>query len=128
MTDIVELIKTKPDLYVMQGASDEEINQAAQLLNLRFASDYHKYVAAFGAASFDGHELTGICKSKRLSVVDVTIKERSTTEVPEDWYVLEQANFDGIVIWQNSSGDVYQTAPNAKAKKLCGSIAEYIEM
>lgn len=126
MTDIVKLIQIKPDLYVMQGASDEEINQAALLLNLSFASDYRKYVATFGAASFDGHELTGICKSKRLNVVDVTIKERSRTDVPEDWYVLEQANFDGIVIWQNSSGDVYQTAPNAKAKKLCGSIAEYI--
>lgn len=128
MTDIVKLIQIKPDLYVMQGASDEEINQAALLLNLSFASDYRKYVATFGAASFDGHELTGICKSKRLSVVDVTIKERSRTDVPDDWYVLEQTNFDGIVIWQNSSGDVYQTAPNAKAKKLCGSIAEYIEM
>lgn len=128
MTDIVELIKTKPDLYVMQGASDEEINQAAQLLKLRFASDYHKYVAAFGAASFDGHELTGICNSKRLSVVDVTIKERSTTEVPEDWYVLEQANFDGIVIWQSSSGDVYQTGPGQKQLRLSKSLAAYIEM
>ena len=127
MTDIVELIKAKSDLYIMQGESDEEISQAERLLQLHFAADYRKYVAAFGAASFDGHELTGICKSSRLSVVDVTIKERRRTDVPEDWYVLEQANIDGIVIWQAANGAIYQTAPNAKAKKICGSMAEYIE-
>lgn len=128
MADIVKLIKKQADIYVMQGASDEDIEQAEQYLNLRFAKDYREYIAEFGAASYENHELTGVCKSKRLSVVNVTIKERRVTAVPEDWYVLEQTNIDGIVIWQATNGAVYQTAPNAKAKRICGSLAAYIEM
>lgn len=127
MADIVKLMQKQPDFYAMKGASEEDIKMAEQVLDLRFAADYRKYITAFGVASFAGHELTGVCKSKRLSVVDVTIDERNNTVVPTDWYVLEQANIDGIVVWQASNGVVYQTAPNAKAEKLCGSLAEYIE-
>lgn len=127
MADIVKLMQKQPDFYAMKGASEEEIRMAEQALELCFAADYRKYIAAYGVASFAGHELTGICKSKRLSVIDVTIEERDNTLVPTDWYVLEQANIDGIVIWQDSTGAVYQTAPNAKAEKICGSLAEYIE-
>lgn len=127
MADIVKLMQKQPDFYAMKGASEEEIRMAEQTLGLCFAADYHKYIAAYGVASFAGHELTGICKSKRLSVIDVTIDERNNIPVPTDWYVLEQANIDGIVIWQDSNGTVYQTAPNTKAKKMCESLAEYIE-
>ena len=49
-------------------------------------------------------------------------------ETENDWYVVEQTNIDGIIIWQASNGTVYQTAPNAKPKKLCESLAEYIKM
>lgn len=128
MADIVKLMQKQPDFYAMKGASDEAIKIAEQALELHFAADYRKYIAAFSVASFAGHELTGVCKSKRLSVVDVTIEERSNTAVPGDWYVLEQANIDGIVIWQTATGEVYQSMPNTKAKKLCGSLAEYIEL
>lgn len=76
----------------------------------------------------DGNELTGVCGSKQLNVVPVTLEERSNTTVPLDWYVLEQANIDGIVLWQDKSGAVYQTAPHIKPRKLCGSLAEYIEL
>ena len=117
MADIVMLMQKQPDFYAMKGASEEEIRMAEQTLGLCFAADYRKYIAAYGVASFAGHELTGICKSKRLSVIDVTIEERNNIPVPTDWYVLEQANIDGIVIWQDSNGTVYQTAPNTKAKK-----------
>ena len=126
MADIVKLIQKQPDLYAMKGASEEDIKMAEQALNLRFATDYRTYIDVFGVASFAGHELTGVCKSKRLSVVDVTLEERNNNTVPDDWYVLEQANIDDIVIWQDSNGTVYQTVPGAKAKELCGSLVEYI--
>lgn len=128
MTDIVKLIRMQPDLCIMEGASAESIKTAEQKLGLQFASDYRKYVATFGAISFGNHELTGICNSKRLAVVDVTIKERSKAEVPSDWYVVEQANIDGVVIWQDASGTIYQTSPGAKKHRLCESLAAYIEM
>ena len=126
-TNIAELMLQQPVFHSRSPVPSEDIDAAERELGLCFATDYREYIAAFGVASFAGHELTGVCKSKRLSVVDVTIEERSNTAVPSDWYVLEQANIDGIVIWQASNGAVYQTAPNAKAKKICGSLAEYIE-
>ena len=92
---------------------------------LHLAFNLHKTI---GNMSLPGHELTGVCGSKRLNVVPVTLEERSNTTVPLDWYVLEQANIDGIVLWQDKSGAVYQTAPHIKPRKLCGSLAEYIEL
>jgi hypothetical protein len=128
VADIIKLIQKQPDLYTMNGASNEDIKQVEQLLKLHFAADYRKYVATFGAASFAGHELTGVCNSKRLSVAEVTIKERNNVATLDDWYVIEQVNIDGIVMWQDASGAVYQTAPNTKAKKICKSLAEYINL
>ena len=126
MADIVNLIQQQPSLYVMIGAPEKEINQAEQTLGLHFSADYRAYIAAFGAVSFAGHELTGICKSNRLNVVTVTLSERSNITVPANWYVLEQANIDSIVLWQSSDGTVYATAPNSKPKKVASSLSEYI--
>ena len=126
MADIVKLIQQQPDLCSMKGASYEDIESAEHELKLKFATDYRKYIATFGAVSFGSHELTGVCSSKRLSVVNTTIHERNNTAIPNDWYVLEQTNFDGIVIWQASDGMIYETMPNAKARKLCDSLAEYV--
>ena len=127
MTDIVELIQKQPDLYVMKGASAADIEKAERDLGLRFAKDYRKYVAQFGAASFSNRELTGVCRSARLSVVAVTIYERSKVSVPEDWYVIEQTNIDSIVVWQAADGDVYKTIPGHQPERICNSLAEYIQ-
>ncbi len=124
--DIVKLMQNQPKLYVMEGASEEEIIQAETALGLRFAADYRKYTAAFGAASLAAHELTGVCKSNRLNVVDVTIKERSNTNVSDQWYVLEQTNIDGIVVWQSSTGEIYQVYPNGVIRKIAAALAEYL--
>ena len=99
---IIKLMQEQPAFHARSAASNEEIAAVENVLGLRFAQDYREYVATFGAASFAGHELTGICKSDRLNVVTVTMEERNNMVVPADWYVLEQANIDGIVVWQNS--------------------------
>ena len=122
MKDILNLIKNKSKFY-----SIGNIKEAELILNIRFASDYRMIIKEYGAVTFSGHELTGICNSKRLNVVDVTKEERKYNKVPEDWYVIEQANIDDIVIWQDTNGVVYQTMPNKKPIKLCNSLLEYID-
>lgn len=109
MESIVRMLKDQPNLYCLKGASEDEVRQAEQALGLRFAEDYRAYVSEYGAASFAGHELTGVCPSRRLNVVDVTTLERDSSDVPADWYVIEQTNIDDIVIWQSADGAVYQT-------------------
>lgn len=37
--------------------------------------------------------------------------------IEASWYVIEEAHIDGIVIWQNELGHVYQTSPFGLPKK-----------
>ena len=129
MADLINSLSSLPDFYSLTGASGEQIAQAERALSLRFADDYRQYVRAFGAVSAAGHELTGVCASKRLNVVEVTLAQRSIfPALPSHWYVLEEANIDGIVIWQSSAGEVFQTQPGAEPVKLAASICEYLNL
>ena len=47
-------------------------------------------------------------------------------KIAVSWYVVEEANIDGIVIWQDSDGTVYQTMPNSECKAIANSLMEYI--
>lgn len=129
MPSIVDKLKTKEHFYALSGASEEAVQAAEQLLGASFSKEYREYLFAFGLASFQGHELTGITDSKRLSVVDVTKEERRLSKgIPAGWYVLEQANIDGIVIWQAADGMVYKVKPGYAPSELCSSLSEYIDM
>ena len=129
MADFINILSSLPDFHALAGASEEQIAQAERALSLRFAVDYRQYVRAFGAVSAAGHELTGICASRRLNVVDVTLSARAAQPaIPRDWYVLEEANIDGILVWQSGAGEVFQTQPGAEPVKLAASIREYLSM
>ena len=129
MADIISVLREMPYFVSLNGANDEEIKNIEKKLDLRFSYEYYTYLKEFGVASAGNHEFTGICNSPRLNVVDVTISERENNQdVPSDWYVIEQANIDGIVIWQNSKGEVYQTQPYCDSIKIANSIVEYISM
>ena len=125
---IVSAMKTYQDLFTDDGVQQEIIYEAAQRLGLAFSKEYVEYLSEFGIAAVNGHELTGLGCPSRTNVIDVTMEERQYNSVPTDWYVVEQANIDGIVIWQSGDGIIYQTMPNQKPIKLCESLAEYISM
>lgn len=129
MADLINSLSSLPDFYSLTGASEEQIAQAERALSLRFADDYRQYVRAFGAVSAAGHELTGVCASRRLNVVEVTLSAKAAQPaIPRDWYVLEEANIDGIVIWQSGAGEVFQSQPGAEPVKLAGGICEYLSL
>lgn len=129
MADIKNKLRALPVFCSLDGVSEKQIDDAAKTLELLFADDYRDYLLAFGVASVEGHEFTGICDSKRLNVVDVTRAARSITPgLPQNWYVLEEANIDGIIIWQSSSGEVYRTQPGREAVKIAHSICDYLDL
>ena len=129
MGKLIRALKKKEDLLVGKSVSKEDIYDAEQVLNVNFAKEYIEYLEEFGFACYDGHELTGICKAKRLNVVEVTIKERNYVKsLPEGAYVIEEAHIDGIVIWQVKSGEIYQTHGNGSITRLCDSLYEYVNM
>ena len=118
-----------PYFRASDGVSEENIDKAEKTLNVQFASEYRSYLTKYGTVSVDGHELTGIHSSKRLNVVDVTILEKDrNSDIPENWYVLEQANIDNIVIWQNERGEIFQTCPGNEPIKIANSIVEYLSL
>lgn len=127
--DILAILKKQPLFASYMAGTVDDITKAEEKLNLSFSAEYKRYLLKYGFATYEGHEITGICKAKRLNVVDVTIIEREYTEnIPANWYVIEQLNIDGIVIWQSETGEIFQTSPNTEPIKICDSLAEYISM
>lgn len=124
--DIVSIIRSKEDFVSLKGASPEDIAKAEEELKVKFTKEYAEYVSALGAASYYEHELTGVCNSKVLSVVEATKIEKQFLDIPADWYVIEQTHIDGIVYWQSAEGSIYMTAPNTKARKVYESLIEYV--
>ena len=123
---IADLFRSMPDYIGSAGRSSEEIEQAENLLKCKFAEDYREYLAEIGLACFDGHELTGLTTEERLNVVSVTQAQRSLFgEAFSSRYVVEETNIDGIVIWQDAAGAVYETASPAYVKKAADSLSEY---
>ena len=127
MSGFLKDMESKADFYKLLGASVEQVSQAEASLNLKFADEYKEYLMAFGMASANAHEFTGICDSSRLNVVDVTVLERQRNpSVPLEYYVVEQVNIDRIVVWQSSTGEIYETAKELSPVKICDSLCEYL--
>ena len=111
------------------GASAEEIARAEKQLGLAFAPEYRAFLSAVGACIARGHEIAGLCPFADMNVVNVTREERVyAPQAQPGWYVLEQAHMDGIVLWQDESGAVYQTAPNTPPSRVASSLAEYLSL
>lgn len=127
MNNIVDVLRNMPDYIGSNGRNEEEIEQAEKLLEVSFAKDYFNYLKDIGLACFDGHELTGLTKTARLDVVSVTKEQRERFgKDTSSWYVVEETNIYGIVIWQGSDATVYETSPTSNAKKIANSLTEYI--
>ena len=129
MSTIIEALNAKTSLLAGKGVSPEQIAQAEQELGLSFSEEYCEYLSTYGIAAFDGRELTGITKSKRLNVVFATLEVRKDyPEMPADLYVLEETGVEEIIILQDSTGAVYRCAPNAKLRKISESLTDYVSM
>lgn len=125
---ILETIKNLPGLLPLKPATDKQITDAEIQLRVSFAEDYRIYLKEFGAILADGIELTGIAKSEHRNVVLLTRKERKlNSNVPNTMYVIENTCIDGIIIWQDTQGNVYKTQMDSKPEKIAGSLTEYIE-
>lgn len=127
MNDIIKTLKYAPDFIGGRGRSDKEIESAEKELGINFASDYKTYLKEIGLACFDGHELTGLSQDPRLDVVHVTKDQRENNPEAKNCYVVEEANIDGIVIWQDKDGKIYMTEENSKPRLIADSLLDYIQ-
>ena len=126
MNELIKTISNLPNFYAEKGVPVAQIEQAEKLLGLEFSLDFKMCLREFGAVSVSGHEFTGFSADKNLNVVEVTQKNRRKNTVEQNLYVIEEAHIDGIVIWQDASGNIYETTPNSKAKKIAHSLTDYL--
>ena len=125
--NIVSLINSLSDLLSLKPATANQINDAELQLGVGFANEYKEYLSAFGAIMADGIELSGIAKSEHRNVIALTKKEwELNSKVPHIMYVVEDTCVDGIVIWQDTNGMIYQTSPNSAPKQISSTLYDYI--
>lgn len=127
MVNIIELINSLPNMLSLKPVTETQIVDAEIQLRTRFADEYRKYLATFGAIMAEGIELTGIAKSEHRNVVYQTKKERELNLlVPNNMYVIENTCVDGIIIWQDNTGIIYQTQYNSAPTQIADSLKEYL--
>jgi len=127
MNSLVEYLQKHPDLLAGIGVSADAVRDAETKLSTSFSNEYRDYLLSFGIAALNGHELTGLGSSKRVNVVDVTLANRERYKGTNQLYVVEEANIDGIVIWQSSAGEIYQTLLGEDPIKYAESLFEYVK-
>ena len=79
-TGLAEIIENSEKVFTYASMSYEKIQQAEKELKVSFSEEYKEYLAEYGVAIFNGHELTGLCDGKRLDVVRITCKEREISD------------------------------------------------
>lgn len=126
MNKISNELKGFANFRGMKGVAAGEIEEAESQLGLAFADDYRSYLMEFGLASANGHELTGLCDSSRLNVVEVTKEERKRHDVDPSWYVVERIGVDGALAWQSPDGSIYKSILHGGYFKDCSSLVEYL--
>jgi len=127
MTNIVQVIHSLHNLLTLKPATTSQIADAEIQLGVSFANEYKEYLSSFGAIMADGVELTGIAKSEHRNVVNLTKQEwELNCNVPHSMYVIENVGIDGIVIWQDVNGFVYQSVPFSNPKQIATSLVDYI--
>lgn len=127
MLEMIKKIREAKDYASLGAVSKEQIADAEKILQLAFAEDYKEYLSAFGAATFCGKEMTGICSSERLNVIAVTQRARSFYKnFPDDAYVIEEMLFDHFLVIQKADGSVFSYGPNESEELIAGSLSSYL--
>ena len=122
MLEMIKKIQEAEDYAALGAASKEQIADAENELKLKFSEDYKEYLSTFGAATFCGKELTGIC-----SVVAVTQRARSYYKnFPKDAYVIEEMLFDHFLVIQKADGAVFSYGPNDSEELIADSLSMYL--
>ena len=128
MKRFADIIKEYGDFAAFGGVSDKQIKAVEQELGLNFSKEYKEFLKEYGAACANGHEFLGICDSKRLNIVEGTVKARKKNgNIPENLYLIEDIGIDRILIWQNATGKMYQTIGKGEPTELDVILQEYVE-
>lgn len=127
MSQIISIIENLDGLIELKPATQEDVFDIEIELALPLSEEYKTYLMKFGAIMANGIELTGFAKSKNRNIVDVTRREWELNDkVPHTMYVIENVGIDGIIIWQDKSGKIYQSSPSIAPFIIANSLSDYL--
>lgn len=128
-SELVRALKRYDDYIDMsEDVAISDIERAEDILGVKFSQEYKDYTMEVGSAAADGHEFTGVVNSPRLNVVSVTQNARKKiNNISEELYVIESLDIDGILIWQEKNGNVFESDYAGHINRIASSIREYID-
>lgn len=128
MSELISVIEKMNNLLSLNPATVNDVKAIEDSLGVILSDEYKEYLLQYGAILADDVELTGFAKSQIRNVVSVTKKEWTlNSKVPHDLYVIENLGMDGVIIWQNSKGEIYVTTPTSRPKMIYATLAEYLK-
>lgn len=128
MKKFTDLIKEYEDFTALGGVDNDSIEKAEIRLGLKFNDEYKEFLREYGAACANAHEFFGICRFKRLDIVEETLKAREeNSNVPKNLYCIEDIRIDKIKTWQDESGKLFQTVGNGLPEKIELTLCKYVE-
>lgn len=109
MDKLKETLEQKYSVFTLKPATKELISAAEKELGFSFPAEYKEYLETYGCLSFSSHEITGLGADGYLNVVQATIDERRlNSSFPKDCFLIENLGIDGILILQNTSGEILE--------------------
>ena len=74
-----------------------------------------------------GHEINGLTDNPNLDLIAITEKQKQLNpQIPSTWYAIEDTHMDGIILWQDSNGTIYESAPNDVPRKIADTLEQMI--
>ncbi len=128
MSNILTKIQGISQLYHVSGCTDAQLEDAQNILGIKFPKDFVDYVKEYGAISFYATEWTGLNVDGYINVVEATRIEREMNEhFPSDCFVIENIGIDGLISVVNEKGQVFSLQYDRK-KLVCENLSEYLDM
>ena len=127
MNYIIKLLNDDELFRHGKGIEEDKIIEAQQYLGVHFADSFKQFLLNYGGASYEEHEFAGLIGDERTSVVCLTkeIKEKNKNISP-DMYVIEQTDYDDIVLLQDHDGKVYYVSENNTPCYYYDTLEEYL--
>ncbi|TCI63149.1 SMI1/KNR4 family protein [Exiguobacterium sp. SH0S2] len=113
--------------FVLGGVGKETIRSMEERLEFIFPKSYVAFLNLYGALSVNNHEIFGHAPSSHIDVVENTLQERERTKELEQYVVIENPGFDGILIAMDKLGQIWEYS-SSELELLYSSFDEFLDI
>lgn len=122
MSDLLFVLSCLPNIRCMAPATPDQIQEAEEKLNLRFADDYRMFLQTCNGICAKGVDIFSL-----KNVIGRTAFEQEKNDsFPENTYVLRSVGYEGFCIIQDSTGKIFLHKPHLETKPISSSLADYL--